>query len=145
MIVPVEATTWHGKEMRQVSSLFSTRVHVILHPTPHAGVRRRWRLGAQAKPREPGSRERADPGLWNFIRCPIGGVLRSNYSLLRKSRLHSRKSNVTSVIQKSKKDKPVNYCPVSLPSIPGNLTENLILESIYLQKTGDEKKSTRTH
>ena len=44
-----------------------------------------------------------------------------------------RKANVTPVFKKSKKEYPGNYRPVSLPSIPGKMMKQLILEVIIKQ------------
>ncbi|KFV88520.1 hypothetical protein N308_05850, partial [Struthio camelus australis] len=41
-----------------------------------------------------------------------------------------KKANVTPVFQKGKKEEPGNYRPVSLPSIPGKVMEQLLLKVI---------------
>jgi len=53
-----------------------------------------------------------------------------------------RKANVTPVFNKSKKEDPGNYRPVSLTSIPGKMMEQLILEAIIKQV--EEKKVIRS-
>jgi len=49
-----------------------------------------------------------------------------------------RKTNVTTIFKKGKKEDPGNYRPVSLTSIPGQLMEQLIMEVIIKQL--EEKK-----
>ena len=46
---------------------------------------------------------------------------------------HWRKTNVTPVFKKGKKEDPGNYRLVSLTSIPGKVMEHLILEVIIKQ------------
>ena len=41
-----------------------------------------------------------------------------------------RLANVTPIYKKGRKDDPGNYRPVSLTSVPGKLTEQLILSAI---------------
>ncbi|KFV73012.1 hypothetical protein N308_11270, partial [Struthio camelus australis] len=41
-----------------------------------------------------------------------------------------KKASLTPVFQKGKKEEPGNYRPVSLPSIPGKVMEQLLLEVI---------------
>ncbi|KFV77063.1 RNA-directed DNA polymerase from mobile element jockey, partial [Struthio camelus australis] len=49
-----------------------------------------------------------------------------------------KKANVTPAFQKGKKEEPGNYRPVSLPSIPGKVMEQLLLE--VLTKHLEDKK-----
>ncbi|KGL73116.1 Putative 115 kDa protein in type-1 retrotransposable element R1DM, partial [Tinamus guttatus] len=49
-----------------------------------------------------------------------------------------KKTNVTPVFKKDKREDPGNYSPVSLTSIPGKVIEQLILETI--SKYVKEKK-----
>jgi len=53
-----------------------------------------------------------------------------------------RKANVTPVFQKGKKEDPGNYRLVSLTSIPGKVTERLILNVI--SKQAEEKQVIRS-
>ena len=53
-----------------------------------------------------------------------------------------RKTNVTPIFKKGKKEDPGNYSPVGLTSIPGKVMEQLILEAIIKQV--DKKKFTRS-
>jgi len=53
-----------------------------------------------------------------------------------------RKANVIPIFKKGKKKDPENYRPVSLPSIPGKVMEQLILEVI--NKQVEEKKVIRS-
>jgi len=43
------------------------------------------------------------------------------------------KAKVTPIVKKGKKEDPGNYRPVSLTSIPGKMTEQLILDVIIKQ------------
>jgi len=49
-----------------------------------------------------------------------------------------RKSSVTPVFKKDKKDDPGNYRPVNLTSIPGKMIEQLILE-VVIKQVGEKK------
>jgi len=53
-----------------------------------------------------------------------------------------RKANVTPVFKKGKKEDPGSYRPVSLTSVPGEMTEQLILDVIIKQV--EEKKAFRS-
>ncbi|KAF4803037.1 hypothetical protein TURU_020051 [Turdus rufiventris] len=53
-----------------------------------------------------------------------------------------KKANVTLVLKRGKKENQGNYQPVSLTSIPGKVTEHLILETISIHM--DDKKGIRS-
>jgi len=53
-----------------------------------------------------------------------------------------RKTSVTPIFKKDKKEDPGNYRPVSLTSIPGKVMEQLILELI--NKQVEEQKVIRS-
>ena len=53
-----------------------------------------------------------------------------------------RKASVTSIFRKDKKKDLGNYRPVSLPSVPGKVTEQLILETISRHMKDKMKSSS---
>ncbi|TRZ10871.1 hypothetical protein HGM15179_016234 [Zosterops borbonicus] len=54
-----------------------------------------------------------------------------------------KKANVTLVFKRGKKEDPGNYQPVSLTTIPGKVTEHLILETFSMHM--DDKMMIRSH
>lgn len=42
-----------------------------------------------------------------------------------------KKANITPVFQKGKKENPGNYKPVSLTSVPGRVTQQILMEAIF--------------
>lgn len=83
-----------GQGSRWDKSLSAPESILFFPPTPCQGEEEVEAWEPKWSPES--QRGRADPGLWGFIRCPVGGVLKSAYSLLRMGKLHTQPTPTSS-------------------------------------------------